>query len=60
MRVIIAGCGIGGAALAVALEKFKIDHVVLEQAPASKRSALAYSSAPTAWPCCSTWACTRP
>ncbi|RZN07860.1 hypothetical protein C0061_19540, partial [Bordetella pertussis] len=33
MRVIIAGCGIGGAALAVALEKFKIDHVVLEQAP---------------------------
>ncbi len=33
MRVIVAGCGIGGAALALALRKFNIDHVVLEQAP---------------------------
>ena len=33
MRVIVAGCGIGGAALALALQKFGIDHVVLEQAP---------------------------
>lgn len=33
MRVIVAGCGIGGAALALALQKFNIAHVVLEQAP---------------------------
>ena len=33
MRVIVAGCGIGGAALALALRKFNVDHVVLEQAP---------------------------
>lgn len=33
MRVIVAGCGIGGAALALALQKFNIEHVVLEQAP---------------------------
>lgn len=33
MRVVIAGCGIGGAALALALQKFNIEHVVLEQAP---------------------------
>lgn len=32
MRVIVAGCGIGGAALALALQKFNIDCVVLEQA----------------------------
>jgi salicylate hydroxylase len=32
MKVVIAGCGIGGAALALALQRFGIDHVVLEQA----------------------------
>ncbi|MEJ7931635.1 FAD-dependent monooxygenase [Ramlibacter sp. AN1015] len=32
MRVIIAGCGIGGATLALALQRFGIDCVVLEQA----------------------------
>lgn len=32
MRVIVAGCGIGGAALALALHRFNIDCVVLEQA----------------------------
>jgi salicylate hydroxylase len=33
MRVVIAGYGIGGAALALALQRFGIDYVVLEQAP---------------------------
>ena len=34
MEVIILGAGIGGSALALALDKFDIDYVLLEQAPA--------------------------
>ncbi len=34
MKVIIVGAGIGGTALALALEKLNIDHVLLEQAQA--------------------------
>jgi salicylate hydroxylase len=33
MRVIIVGSGIGGSALALALDRLGIEHVVLEQAP---------------------------
>ncbi|MDO8277077.1 MAG: FAD-dependent monooxygenase [Burkholderiaceae bacterium] len=36
MRVIIAGCGIGGAALALALQRLDIDCLVLEQAGSLK------------------------
>jgi salicylate hydroxylase len=34
MKVIIIGAGIGGSALALALQKLGIEHVLLEQAPA--------------------------
>ena len=34
MRIIVVGAGIGGATLALALERAGLDYVVLEQAPA--------------------------
>lgn len=33
MRIIVIGCGIGGACLSLALDGLGLDHVVLEQAP---------------------------
>ncbi len=34
MRIIVAGAGIGGSVLALALERAGMDYLVLEQAPA--------------------------
>ncbi len=36
MKIIIIGAGIGGSALALALEQFNLDYVLLEQAPGFK------------------------
>ncbi len=34
MRIIVIGCGIGGACLSLALDRLGLEHLVLEQAPA--------------------------